>query len=288
MLDGESTVKDEDTLKAEDTLDAAQAEDTLEAEREELVVGFEGEETEPGGEGEGDDEDQNNLNSPPIRALRAAKKEAERQAKEAKRELARLRAEKAEAEAPPPERPRIEDYDFDHEKHDAAVDAWHAGKAERDAKAKAKAEAEAAKLQAVKAKYDTYHQAKASLPVPDFKESEDAVVNAFTLGQQTAIIQHIKNPAQFAYALGKSDKLDELAKLGETPEFLVELIRLEGKLKVETRKLAPESKMPGTAAGGAQGTAANIEKLRKQAQATGDYTAYFAAKKKAEAAGNKT
>lgn len=270
MLDGEGTVKDEDTMKAEDTLEAAKGEDTLEAEREELIVGFEGEEAEPGGEG--DDEDPNNLSSPPIRALRAAKKEAERQAKEAKRELARLLAERAEAEAPPPERPRIEDYDWDHEKHDAAVDAWHAGKAERDAKAKAKAEAEEAKMQAAKAKADAYHEAKAKLAVPDFKEAEDAVVSAFSLRQQQAIIQHIKNPAQFAYALGKSDKLDELAKLGETPEFLVELIRLEGKLRVETRKFAPESKMPGTAAGGGGSLRAQYERAAKEAERTGNRT----------------
>lgn len=78
-----------------------------------------------------------------IDELTREKYEARREAEQLKRELEAIKAEKAGAqpakEAP---RPTLDQFDFDTEKHAAAVEAWALEKAQRDLTAKQQKEAE--------------------------------------------------------------------------------------------------------------------------------------------------
>jgi hypothetical protein len=105
--------------------------------------------------------------------------------------------------------------------------------------------------------------------------------------QQAVIVKAAADPALFLYALGKSEaKRSELAKIQDPIKLAAAVARMEGAVKVTTRKaptpdrpLSGSSKMPGSAD-------KEIERLEKKAAANGGdrseliaYKAKLAAKK---------
>jgi len=234
---------------------APEGDDSLGGEIEETVIGFEGEEA-PEPEPE----------TPLVKQMRKKLEEANK----AKREAERRAAELESKVAPPAEseaRPDI--YDFpDDAAYEAALEKWITGKAAREAKAAEAKAAEQAQQDAFKARLESYNTAKAAVGVSDFAEREATVSDALTLPQQAALLKAASNPAGMVAALGKSaEKLKELAAIKDPIEFTAALVRLEGKLKMETRKApAPESRLPGSSAGGATAKTvqARIDVLEKQ------------------------
>jgi hypothetical protein len=109
--------------------------------------------------------------------------------------------------------------------------------------------------------------------------------------QQAVIVKAAADPALFLYALGKSEaKRAELAKIQDPIKLAAAVARMEGAVKVTTRKApAPDRAQRGSAPmpGGAD---KELEKLEKEADRTGDRTkviAYKRALKDAAAAKDK-
>lgn len=255
-------------------IEAAEVDAPEVIEAEEVSIGFEGDEA-PEVEAE----------TPLIKQLRAKIKEEAKAARDAKAKIAEYEAAKP---APPlEEKPTIASCNYDDAAYEEKLAAWYEGKAARDASNKAQADAETARQSEWVGRIKTYDEQKAVLKVPDFAEAEDAVRSALSREQQAIIVRNIDQPAAFVYALGKNaDKVAELAAMKDLDRFTAAIVRLEGKVKVETRKAPPpESRLPGSAA--SMTTSANLAKLQEKARATGDYTAYRAAKRQAEAAGQK-
>lgn len=172
-------------------------------------------------------------------------------------------------------KPRLEDHDYDTDKYETALDAWHRTKveAERSAsEAQARADAEA---RAWQAKLDGYGKAKAELKVRDYEDAEHAVQQALNVTQQGVVLQGAENPALVVYALGKNPKkAKELASITDPVKFAFAVAKLEAQLKVipRTKPPAPERGTPvGTAP--VSGTAdSTLERLREEAAKTGDMT----------------
>ena len=244
-------------------------------EPEEVVISFEGdpapEETEP--------------ETPLIKQLRQKIKEEAKRAREATARLAELDAAK-EPDALE-EKPTIESCGFDDAAYEKKLEAWFSTKAERDAQAKAKADAEKASQAEWNNRISTYEEQKTALKKPDFTDAEDAVKSSLTVQQQAIIVRNIENPAAFVYALGLSPaKIEELKVMRDLDKFTAAVVRLEGKLTMTPRKPPPpETRLPGSSAG--QTSSVKLESLKKEAQRTGDYGAYFAAKRQAEGLGAK-
>ena len=228
--------------------------------------------------------------TPAIRQLREAHRQQARDLRALRQENERLKQEKAapfETEQALGERPKLADFDYDEDKHAEAVETWTARKVQADAeKRKRQEQAEAAAAE-WNNKLAAHAKAAQSLKVRDYEGAQEAVKEAFSVVQQSLVIQAADSPessARIVAALGTNPaKLKELAAIADPVKFTKALTRLEDQLKTVVRKMPPppDSPVRGVAPGAAVNNA-HLDKLRAKAQETGDYAAYYAAKRARE------
>ena len=100
-------------------------------------------------------------------------------------------------------------------------------------------------------------------------------MEALSQTQQAVVLQGSDNPALVVYALGKNPKrAKELAAVTDPVKFAFAVAKLEAQLKVQPRSKppAPERGVPaGTAPVGGSSNQ-TLERLRAEAERTGDYT----------------
>ena len=182
-------------------------------------------------------------------------------------------------------KPKLEDFDYDAEKFGAELESWHERKRVADEAGRKKQQDDDAAKAAWQAKLDAYGKAKAALKVKDFEDVEGVVQSVFSVTQQGVMLQGSENPALLVYALGKNPKkAKELASITDPVKFAFAVAKLETQVKATPRKAPPpEGKLSGSAP--LSGTVdSQLEKLRADAEKTGDYTkvtAYKASKRKA-------
>jgi hypothetical protein len=228
----------------------------------------------------------------PKQAAPAWVRELRRRERELQREVRELRA-KAQApqqdETKPPAlgaKPKLEDHDYDAEKFEAALAAWFERKRQADEHAAKQKQAEEQQKQAWQARLDAYGKAKASLRVRDYDDAEASVTESLNVTQQGIIVSGAENPALVTYAIGKDPaKLKELAAISDPVKFAFAVAKLETQLKVSQRKpaAAPEVIVKSTTrlAGGSHDQV--LERLREEADKTGDLTKVIAYKAKLKA-----
>ena len=118
-----------------------------------------------------------------------------------------------------------------------------------------------------------YNQAKLTLKVPDFDDSEEQVIQNLNVNQQGLILKYAKEAHKIIYALGKSpEKLKELAAITDPIAFALSLADIEREVRVTKRSnIKPESRIESNI-GSIINNDARLEKLREQAAKTGDYS----------------
>lgn len=211
-------------------------------------------------------------------------KDLRKKAREDARRIRELEAKIAQTQQPPPPavptvgpKPKMadDDVDYDPEKYEAKLTAWHERKRKADeAEAEAKAKQEEA-AKAAREKLEGYAKAKASLKVPDFDDAEDVVVGTLSIMQQDLIVQYADAPHTLVYALGKNPtKAKELAAIKDPGKFISAIAKLEASVKVQPRKSPPPPESVPSGSGRVTGSASDLhlEKLRAKAEKTGDYT----------------
>lgn len=259
----------------------------IEPETEELEpIAIEGEEPEAdddapvvvtlGDEPEADDEIDLPEEAPGwAKKLRETAEDRRKRLRELERENRDLKAKAAPVEQEPDlgKEPDLEDFDYDTDAFKTAWREWDAKAKEveqrKDAKRK---EAEQAQ-EAWQAKLNGYEEGKKRLRVPDFEEAEDLVQGLFDQTQQGIIVHGAKDAAVLAYAIGKNpEKAKELAAIKDPIAFAFAVSKLEEQVKVSTRK--PSAKPEGVLTSTARGSSMDnhLEKLRAEAERTGDYT----------------
>lgn len=207
-----------------------------------------------------------------VKELRKAHREAIREKRELENELKALKTPKQETVLG--KKPKLEDVDYDSDKYEAELEAWYDRKRKVEAEIEVEAKKKEAEQEAQKAKLAGYHKAKAELRVADFQEAEDSVVEALNVSQQAIVVNGADNSAVVIYALGKNPKkLKELAAISDPVKFSFAVAKLEAQLKITPKQKAPppETKVVGTAALSA-GSDTHLEKLRSEAERTGDYS----------------
>ena len=181
-------------------------------------------------------------------------------------------------------RPTLADHDYDEDAHAVALDKWYADKkAVDDHKAGQQRKVDEAKAEQQKV-LNTYQDAAKKLRVPDFKAAEETVVGALSEAQQGIILNGADDPAKLVYVLGKyPEKLKQLASIANPVKFAFAVSKLEREVKVTPRtKPNPESTIPtGSAARG--GGNATLDRLRAEAEKTGDYSKVTAYKRQQRA-----
>lgn len=215
-------------------------------------------------------------------------RELRRENRDLKRQLrANTGTQQADADAPTVgERPKLADYDYDEDKHAEALDKWIADRKKvDDYQAEKQREQEAAETER-KQVHTAYQDSAKKLRVSDFRESEAEVMDVLTVQQQGIILAGAENAAQLVYVLGKyPDKLKELASVKNPVKFAFAVAKLERDVKVSPKtKPAPEGGSiggSGTPKSGGSNTA--LERLRAEAEKTGDYTKVLAYKRQMRA-----
>lgn len=208
-----------------------------------------------------------------VRELRKANREKERKIRELE---AQLNATATETKPVVLEaKPTLESCDYDSDEYENKLAAWYEQKRAYDA-----AEAEAAAQRDAEAKewqdkLDSYAKARASLKVRDYEDAEAFALETFNVTQQGIVLQGSENPAHLIYALGKSQKrAKELASITDPVKFAFAVAKLETQLKVTNRKAAAAPERTITSGGGriSGSVDSTLERLRAEAEKTGDYT----------------
>lgn len=219
-----------------------------------------------------------------VNKLRKLLREQERKVREYESKLKAA----APVEPSPPTlgpKPKLEDLDYDADRYETAIAAWFERKRAHDEHAQKQKQAEEQQRQAWQARLDGYAKAKASLRVRDYEEAEHAVTDALDVTQQGIIVSGCDNPALVTYALGKdSAKLAELKAITDPVKFAFAVSKLETQLKVTPRKpaSAPEAVVKSnTRTSGSVDS--QLERLRAEADRTGDYTQVFRYKQQLKA-----
>lgn len=178
-------------------------------------------------------------------------------------------------------KPKLDDFDYDAEKFEVALTAWHEQKRKADeAQAKANEQAQA-QQQEWNTSLEKYTVASKELKVKDFTDAEAAVQETLNIVQQGILIKGSEDPALLVYALGKNPaKAKELASITDPVKFAFAVAKLETKLKVTNRKPATPPEKVVSGSGRSSGSVdSTLEKLRAEAEKTGDYTQVTAYKR---------
>ena len=171
-------------------------------------------------------------------------------------------------------KPTLEDHDYDAEAYEKALADWFEQKRAADAQAEETQKTEQAQKQAWQQKLESYARAKTELKVRDYEDAEATAQEVLNVTQQGIILQGSDNPALVIYALGKNPaKAATLAKLDDPVKFAFAVAKLEKDLKVTKNKTTPPPERTVNGTGRNSGAVdSTLERLRKEAEKTGNYT----------------
>lgn len=248
-------------------------------EEEDVVVSINGEAPDP----ETEDDDR----APDwVRDLRKEYRNEKRRAKELEQKIEQLERGTSPASQPLGSKPTLEGADYDTERYETELASWYEKKRTHDDQQNVVQSQQKAVQKEWETKLESYHSSKAELKVKDYDFAEDVVQDNLSVMQQGMIVQGADNPALVVYALGKNPKkAKELASITDPVKFAFAVAKLETNLKVTKRKASsrPEKKISGT--GRPSGSVDNtLERLRAEAEKTGDYSKIFQYKKQKQSA----
>jgi hypothetical protein len=213
-----------------------------------------------------------------VRDLRKSYRAQQAENQKLKEELNRVK-QPVQTNSSAPIKPKLEDFDYDAEEYEAAIDKWHSEKIVHESAEKEKAKIVEQQQKDWQVTLDSYAASRNSLKVPDFEMAEEVVTNKLSIEQQTVILQGAKNPAAVVYALGKNKaKIEELSKITNPIKFAFALAELQGKLNVSRKSApAPEKSLRGTAS--SVSSDATLDRLRDEATKSGDTSKLMAYKR---------
>jgi len=170
-----------------------------------------------------------------IRQVREAHREEQRKRKELERKVSEYEAKAKPVEEAAPvvgAKPKLEDFDFDSDQYEAALEAWHEKRSAKQAHEAKQRSAQEAVEQDRKKVFEGYQASAAALPVDKikFQAAEKEVGASFSPVQQ-AVLLASPSAARIVYAVGNNpDKLESLAKIKDPiappPEISAGAIRI--------------------------------------------------------------
>ena len=217
-----------------------------------------------------------------VKDLRKQHRESQKLIKEQQRQIEELKA----AENKPVElgpKPTLESCDYDEDVFSDRLEAWNGKKREAEQQAAQAKQAEQAQVEAFQVKLQGYDESKQKLisrGVKDYEDAESTVINSFDEAQQSILVEGAKDSALLTYVIGKDPKrAKELSEIKNPIEFAFAVARLENQVKTQTRKPSapPERTVKGSAP--TSGMDSTLEKLRAEAERTGNYSKVTAYKR---------
>lgn len=240
----------------------------------------------PSEEAEGNEEDEENHQEAPqwVKKVRKTNRKLESEVKKLKRELENM-SKAAETEKPVElgEKPTLKSSGYDDAKYEQALISYYERKRKVEEQAAEKAKIAEKQNEAWQVKTKQYVSLRQKHSFKDFEEVEAEVSNALSETQQGIIVQGADDSALLVYALGKNPKkLEELVKITDPVEFAFKVAKVESQLKVTNKKApSPEKRVSASKTGGMSGNVdKTLERLRAEADKTGDFTKVVAYKNK--------
>jgi hypothetical protein len=278
--DTEEVAEETTEVEEENTEESAEkvAEEEADTVEEELVISIAGEEP--------SEEEEEQKNAPGwVRELRKSSREKDKKIRELE---SKLQAAGGQATPKIPalgKKPTLDDHDYDPDAYEAALTGWFDRKRIHDThEAQVLAQQEESQ-RAWESKLANYGKSKAELKVKDFDDAESYIQEKFNVTQQGIMIQGLENPALMVYALGKNPKkAAEVSAIQDPVKFAIAIGKLESTLKVTPRKSAPPPTRSITGNGPVSGSIdSTLNRLRAEAEKTGDYTKVMAYKRQKKA-----
>ena len=259
---------------ANDEATAVDAEKQGDEDAEEVVISL--------GEPEPAEEDEKRA-APWVRDLRKINRELVRRQRELEAENARLKGNAGgqPADVVVGEKPTLAGCDFDAEKFEADLEAWHTRKREADEQQRKRQEAEEQQRTHWQARIDAVTKAAGTLKVKDYDDAAQSFEDTFSVVQQAIVVDGPEDPktaALLRYALGKNQKkAKELAAITNPMRFTFAVAELKAQLKVTPRRQAPTpDRVVRSSVAGAAAVDNELERLRADAEKTGDLSKVFA------------
>ena len=263
-MNQKAVVADEEIVIEDEVVEEIDVVDDLDQPDDEVVVSI-GEEAPPTEE---------EVRAPEwVRELRKTNREKERRIRELEAKLTATTTENKPVVTMGP-KPKLEDHDYDADRYEQALDAWHERKRQHDLEAETVKKSELEQHQAWQAKLDSYGKAKAELKVRDYEDAEETVQQLLNVTQQGVVLQGADNPALVIYALGKNPKkAKEIAEITDPVKFAFAVAKLEKELKVTNRRAAPAPERIVSGTGRSSGAVdSTLDRLREEAARTGNMT----------------
>ena len=216
-----------------------------------------------------------------VRDLRKSHREQQRENKQLKDQLAKLSSTVQPKTVELGKKPTIEAAVYDSDLYEQQLTDWFDRKKAVEAQQERQEAERRSQQDAWNATLATYGEHRKTLKVKDFEDAETVVQDELSNTQQGMILQGADNPALVVYALGKNPKkAKEIASIKDPVKFAFAVAKLETQLKVTNRKAStkPETTITGKAM--KSGTVdSNLERLRAQAEKSGDYSKVTAYKR---------
>lgn len=213
-----------------------------------------------------------------VRELRKTNRELARQNRELQKQVAEKSTATETVEVGP--KPKLSDFDYDSDKFEEALDKWKAKKQAADNASAQRQAAEKKQQEQWQEKLEGYGKQKTELKVKDFAEAEAEVIGSLNQTQQGIVVSGADNAALVFYALGRNPaKLKELSSITDPVKFAFAVAKLEKDLKVTTRKAPPPPEKTVTGSAPRKGSDTTLERLRAEAEKTGDYSKVVAHKR---------
>lgn len=263
-MNQKAVIADEEIVIEDEVVEEIDVVDDLDQPEDEVVVSI-GEESPPTEE---------EVRAPEwVRELRKTNREKERRIRELEAKLTATTTENKPVVTMGP-KPKLEDHDYDADRYEQALDAWHERKRQHDLEAEMVKKSELQQHQAWQAKLDSYGKAKAELKVRDYEDAEETVQQFLNVTQQGVVLQGADNPALVIYALGKNPKkAKEIAEITDPVKFAFAVAKLEKELKVTNRRAAPAPERIVSGTGRSSGAVdSTLDRLREEAARTGNMT----------------
>lgn len=180
-----------------------------------------------------------------------------------------------------PAKPKLDDFDYDTDAFEAALEGWYKDKQLHEQREQAAQREQEQAQQSWQAKVQTYTEAKSKVPFPDFEDAEALVQDTFDVTQQGLLIKVAKDAPTLVYALGKNPKkAAELAAIKDYAEFVAEAVRVEMNVKTSRKPAtSPERTVSVPTVPGVSSTDNTLERLREDAAKTGDFSKVMAYKR---------
>jgi len=215
-----------------------------------------------------------------VKDVRKQNRELQKKVKELERQTAVVEETKPTTLS---KKPTLEDFDYDSEKYETALDGWHDEKIEVNKQQKVINDEQQKQTDAWNKTILDYSEAKKVTKIKNYDQAEAVVEQTLSIEQQAIILKGAKkNSVLLVAAIGSNpERAKQLASITDPIDFAFAVAEMGTKLKTHKRK-APnaDTKVNGSESVAMGGSQKELDKLRTEAQKSGDFSKVTAYKKK--------